>query len=762
MDENPNDSSSGGFLYALVSGVIVGAALLIVFCILRNRVPDVFQMRHLLNTWRSYNDYNGNRVGVTEPRPGKSCFGWIGPVFNTSEEEVVRKIGIDAAMFFRFFRTSFYITAILALFGAAVLMPTYGTGSQKDLPEDDVEHVQNGLRVISLSNVSPGNGRFWATVIAEIFTAAVVIYFLANDFKHYAVMRRKYRVSETPINYSVVVYDIPEEQRTESNVRDRFELLAPGQVAEVILIREPSTALKLQKKLDAAVNKREAAEYTRSVKGTDPQTRPGTCGCLMCWKSKVDSQNYWACEQDRLADEVHDQGTLAKVTPSAIVVLSNKRVANMLVQANSATNATTWHVERAPEPEAINWSAFTIPGYQAEMRSIAVAVFVFFFTLFWTIPATAIVGLFSLANLSQNSAFSWAASLIEASPFLTGLVEGLLPPVLMSVLISLIPALFRFIVSKERISSMARIEVKTRDYFFMFTLYGAFFVILIGASFFRDLEQLRKDFTKIIDLLAKEVPGTGIYFATFILVKCLVPFPLMLSGIIRVILRKIFLMLAKTERQKRKARTGGALFQYFREYGSGMLMLFLSLAFSSMAPLVPLCGMVYFGLGYIVFRYIILYTSYNEWDGGGVLFPGTYWGTMLGLILKQFVVIAVLGLKRAPGPAIVCIIPTVATICLTYIIAKRFNRIAANGSILDLHAGAAKKSDDLPPRYKSVYEQPAGKVTTYDNLNGVVGARDVYSEVEFDDPDNMDAVHSETLDDSVGYVPDPAADREDV
>lgn len=751
------DSTTAGFLYAVAIGTIVGTILLLVFCVLRTRVPEVFQLRSLLNTWKSCDDFNGIRVGVTQPRPTDSFFGWIRPVFVTSEDEVVRKIGLDAAMFLRSIRTFFFIMAIISVFGAILLMPVYATddGDKTKTPD-----AGKGLEKISVSNVSDQSKRFWATAIAEFFIAAVTIYFLASDYSHYASLRRRYRLSETPVNYSLIVYDIPEEDRKEETIRSRFEQMVPGQVTSVIVMRDPKTALKLQKKLDAAVAKREVAEYVCSTKGIEPETRPGFCGALLC-KPKVDAIRYWSSEQDRLADEIHDLGASAPTTPSAIVVLSNKRAAAVLREVNSSTNALNWHVECAPEPDAINWSAFSVPGYQVEVRSIMVATFIFFFTLFWTIPAAAIAGLANLTKLSETVAFSWARPLLDISPAVVGLIEGLLPPVVMSVIVSLIPTLFRFVVSQERLASLSKIEVKTRDYFYMFTIYGTFFAFVIGSSFFQDLNGLRKNFVLIIDLLATKVPGTGVYFATFIILQCLIPFPLALCGIVRVIVRAIFLKLAKTDRQKRKAKLSGSLFQFFRFSGAAMMILYLGLVFSSLAPLVPLCATVYFALAYITYRYQLLFSTYQEWEGGGELFPGLYWGTMMGLILKQLVVVATLGLKKAPGPSIVCLVPAIVTICLTGIIHKRFSGIAENGSFLDL-CTEPSKIDEVPRRYRMVYEQPAGKGTTYENLNGIGKPRDVYSEVEYYDGERNDAVHSETLDDSVGYVPDPAANREEV
>lgn len=758
--DDGSDATTTGFYSALYIGAAVGIVLLLLFSYLRTRVPDVFNVRALLNTWKTYNDFNGKRVGVVQPAPSDSFFGWLKPTFQVSEEEVLNKIGLDAAMFLRFIRTSFFICGILSLFGLIFVMPVFGTADGRD-----VDRSIAGLKIVTVSNVLPSSSRFWVVVVAEFFTAAVVMYFLSQDYKHYADLRRKYRSTETPANYSIVVYDIPAESRNEQAVRERFDQLVPGRIATVHIIKNPSNAIKFQKKLDNAVNKRETAEYILSTKNKEPQVRPGPLGAINCAAPKVDAIPYWSQEQDKFANKVSDEESEADPTPSAIIVCTNKRTASMLVQANSRTDALTWYVERAPEPNAIHWGSMSTPGYQAELRTIAVAVFIFFFTIFWTIPATAIVGLASLKTLSDVPAFSWARPMLDWSPELVGLIEGLLPPVVTAVLLSLIPPLFRAVVSLERISSVGQIEMKTRDYFFMFTLYGTFFVYLIGASFFRDLEKLRKDWIKIIDLLAAAVPESSVYYSTFIILKCLIPFTLLHSGLVRCVLRWVKLKwLAKTERQKRAARVGGSAFVYFRQYGFGMLTLFLCLAFSSIAPLVNISGTIYFGLAYVCFRYTILFASYNPWDGGGELYPGTFWGTMLGLMLKQAVVITVLSLKKAAGPVIACFFPLIITVCFTFIVNKRYQDVAKHGSLLDFYE-EGKEVNEVPSAYQHVYEQPAGKITNYENLNGVVEAKDVYGDVEVgrvEDQQKVDAVHPDTFDDNVGYVPDPAADRDDI
>lgn len=760
------DSATYGYLQVLGFGLVVTVILILIFSIMRRKVPDVYDHRALLNTWQYYDDYNGSRVGVVLPRSGPSFFGWIKPVFSVTEEEIVRKVGLEAAMFLRYLRTCFHLVVIFSLFGTLMLMPVYGTGTEKlgtkliEVTEDGVKKnitvpFVQGLKIISLANVSAGDSRVWATVIMEYIVAVVLIYFMYVDFSKFADLRREYRTSENPVNYSVVVYDIPEMDQSEADIRKRFELLVPGQVAHVILVRKCTAAAKFQKKLDVAVTKRELAEYIKETKGESPETRPGICGCLMCHKPKVDALEYWTREQDRLAGDIIELGSSEEGCAAAIVLFTNKRATALLAQANIATDATSWVVERAPHPEGVNWKAFTVPGYQVELRTLAIFVSIFFFTLFWSIPAVAISGLFSIQGLVDSPAFKWADFVLTLNPALVALIDSVLPAVVMSVLISLIPIFFRFLVSFERISSLAIVERKTRDYFYFFTLYGSFFVIVLGAAVTQDLQKVIDDPVELVRALARGIPGTGLFFATFILVLCLIPIPLQMSGLVRVIVRCILLKLAKTERQKRKARSGGSLFQFYRYSGQAMLVMFLAVMYSSLNPIVPISAVIYFGLALMTFRYMLCFTTYSPWEGGGELFLGSYWGTMIGLGLKQLVTVLVLALKESIAPAILCLIPLLFTIGFSMLLAKRFKEVAMHGSLYDM-ISSGTKLDEIPSRYKSVYEQPAGHEEEYENLNGVAEVKDVYPEVQYDE------LPSEHHDSNVGYVPDRAAVRDEV
>jgi calcium permeable stress-gated cation channel len=756
------DAKTLGFLWIVGLGLVVGFLCLAVFLCVRPRLPQVYQFRRLLNRYRTYNDFNGARVGFPSKRPEAGMFGWLGPTLATREDEVVRRIGLDAAMFLRFMRSQLLSFAIAAVFCCALLWPVYATGSNKDLPaladgSDDPKSV-GGLQILSLSNVPVGNGRIWATLTAEYVVCAVFLYFLYKDYAQYAEYRRQYRTAENPGNYSLVVYDIPAGMNTEEAVRERFELMVPGQVAEVVMARKARKGMEAEKVLATMIAKKERAQFLRASTGDEPMTRAGTCGACMCWKPKVPAVEYFEGEQERLEAKIADEGRSAANANSAVVVFTNKRAASLIAQANQGGNADEWTVHRAGEPEAVHWPAFHIPGYQAVWRSVAVIGFVFFLTFFWIIPATAIMGLANLESLSKLSAFSWAKKVRDLSPAVVGLVENALPAIILSVFLSLIPTFIRLALSQTRLHSAHLIDSKTRNYFYVFSIFASFVFIVIGAAALTELKGIIDDPAKITKLLASGVPRNGLFFASFVIVKTFIPLALLLLNPGRVIVRWIKLKFAKTERERRAAEETGSIFQYFQFYGQSMMMSLLGLTYSTLAPLVTLCVLVYYLMAFAVFKHNIIFASHRKWDGGGWDYPGAFYSVIASLLIKQLTMIGVLGLYEAPGETVLAIVPLVVTALFGMWCHKRFNRVSLHGSLHDQYA-AGSKVDEIPTRYQGLYRQPGVALQPYQNLSGMEDPRDVYADEDEDGFESDAHLKSEHHDTSVGYVPDRAGGR---
>lgn len=730
------DAATFGFLQTVAIALIVGVLFFLLFSVLRTKFDHVYQFRRLIHQWKDHDDFNGNRVGIPKVFPRKSPFAWISAALAADDEELNEQIGLDMTMYLRYLRSMMIAFAIVAVIGVALLMPVYGTGSNKNIvapspspspppgasPGAEANEIVpvRGLKVVSMANVPKGDPRMWATIIMEIIATCVFLWFMYHDYRRYAELRRKNLCSENPKNYAIAVYDIPKEHINEADIKKRFETIVPGQVAKVIIVRQNKKPFKLHKQLDAAVAKREQCEWVQANKGGDaPQHRPG------CFKSKVDSIDHWTSEQNRLEDEIIDGGRQAIYSSSAIIVFKNKRAASLLMQANIAADATEWNVEKMPEPKAIHWGAFSVPGYQAEIRRVAVLIAVIALTLFWTIPAMGIASLINLKALARDVVF--LKPILSLPDALLGLIQGLLPVVILAVIISLIPVFIRLMVKLEREHDEHVIDRKTRDYFYGFTIYGSFFIIVIGASILEQMTEIINDPISIFSVLGQKIPGNGLFFATFIAIQTGITVSMDLFNPVRLILVWLFGKLAKTERAKRKAAHNGCNPILFKRYGNAMMIAFMGIVFTPLAPIVTVCALVYFAYNYLVSRYNMQYNLWAESDGAGESYPGAFWGTLIGLLLHQIVVIVLVASNEGAAMAPFAIIPCIITVVFGIETGRRFRRVSMFGSLHD-HFSESVRKDEIPKNYVKEYTQPAIKPEKYNNLNGVEENLDDYHE----------------------------------
>ena len=91
-------------------------------------------------------------------------------------------------------------------------------------------------------------------------------------------------------------------------------------------------------------------------------------------------------------------------------------------------------------PNEIVWKSLKVSWWQRVVRRIAVISFITAMIVFWAIPV-AFVGLIS--NVTYLESYTWLHWLTKIPHSLMGIISGLLPAVLLSVLMSLVPIVMR-------------------------------------------------------------------------------------------------------------------------------------------------------------------------------------------------------------------------------------------------------------------------------------------------------------------------------
>lgn len=777
IDGEPSDADSQttGIYLNLAFGVPITLVCLLLFEPLRRRIPSVFEARRKLNLAGEPLDYEGNRV-YAPPAPSYKLFGWFLPTLRLDLDTIADTHGLDAAMFLRYQRF------MLALFCAmllptAVLLPVFYTGNMEDVAEN-VEDIPVGINKLSISNVATSDPwRFWLVLFVEYFITAFVLYHIYRQFKFYSKYRRRYRASPHPANYAIIVQDIPTKQCTEEAIHEYWNHIFPGEVAAVFHVQDARQLEKDKQKFWKAVTERERAElkqYNRTLRrrrkceklqqknkpipkkyrhledSDHDQDPSATCFGICVPRKPRRAIAYWREKQTLsyakvMAHQIRRKEGTMPPTQSAVVVFNTRRAASIAAQVNFARREDEWRVQRAPEPEAINWGVLAVGGRTIYLRQFVTTLLCTAFTIFWVIPVTAIMSLVSISSLAEltingSKPLQWLEGIKDLSSVITGFLESNLPTLVLIVFLSIVPNIFEFFVSISRIVSQAQQARLVRDWYFIFVVVSNFFFVAFSGTLLKEIAKIIDQPSQTVDILARNVPKQAAFMMNFILLTALTETPRELLQIFRVGGRWFKLtFIAKTERQREEADVGDMTMDYVGFYATGQLVTLLGLIYSTIQPLIIVCCIAYFAVSYVVFKYNVCYALYNDYQDGGRMFGGAIYAVWVGLIMHLLTMIGVLGLNKSPEQSVMIIIPTVVSVLFLLHCRKSFDRVIEHGSALETQdkledlenrAGIDSISEERTEMYEHPGFEELPTLEELENKSGVPGKSDETTEQE--------------------------------
>lgn len=757
---NQGETSDGatqtaGLYISLAVGIATTLLSVIMFEILRRKIPSIFESRATLHARRDPVDYNQTRV-FSPPSPSYRLLGWFRPVMHLELDAIAETHGLDTSLFLRFHRSMAFLFFLLLL-PTVPLLPIYFTGSNKKLPSSDILRTV-GIQLFSLSNVDRDDSwRFWGTLTADYAVAIIAVIVIYREFTVYAKHRIRYRASQNPANYTILAQDIPSSHASESAIYAYWDRLFPGEVARVYHVRNGKHLVKKQTRFWKAVTQRERAEWEFSknpkLKGERPTHKTGMCSCLRPKDTAVDSIDYWTERQEHYAKKLTlyqntREANHAPYTRAAFIVFTNRRAAAVAAQMNFTMKQHEWRISRAPEPRAINWNLLPIPSYQVVIRASLTCLASIALTMFWVIPITAIMGLTSLSGLAGleingNEPFNFLNDVETWPPIITGFLESFLPAVILSVFLSLVPLFLRLFVLISRIPSRASVDANVRDWYFNFVVFSNFLFLIVAGSLLNELGEIAERPTRATSFLASSAPKQGAFIMNFVIIKALSETPKELLQIGRVFLRWFFLRFARTKRQRQDKDTGNTEFVFFRYYAISQLIALLGLVYSTISPfIIPAC-LLYFMSTYIVWKYNLCFSNYNRYQDGGNMYGGALYGVWTGLFLHLVTMVGIFGLNQNPTQSILIIIPTVGVVAYLVQCRHSFGRIAQHGSGLEIMKRVEETDnvDHIPDGFAALYMHPGFEPLPDDieNLNGVDETPGSGKQVEFlDDGDDDD------------------------
>lgn len=360
-----------------------------------------------------------------------------------------------------------------------------------------------------------------------------------------------------------------------------------------------------------------------------PRMRTGLFGLF---GPRVDAIEYLSRQLKYLDHEILEaRKKHYPATPTAFVTMDSVANAQMAAQAVLDPRVHYFITRLAPAPHDIKWDHIGLSRREYMRKVYTVTVFIGISSVFLIIPVSYLATLLNLKTISKF--WPKLGELLANHLWAENIVTGLLPTYLFTLLNVGIPFLYEYLTSKQGFPSYSDEEISlvSKNFFYIFVNLFLVFTLAGTAS---NYWAYLSDTTKIAYQLATSVKEFSLFYVDLIIFQGIgmFPFKLLLAGsLIGFPLVKIQ---AKTPRQRLELYKP-PVFNFGLQLPQPILILIITLIYSVMSTRIIVSGLVYFVIGYYVYKYQLIYATDHLPHSTGKVWPLIYRRILVGLLLFQ-------------------------------------------------------------------------------------------------------------------------------
>ncbi|XP_019428753.1 PREDICTED: CSC1-like protein HYP1 [Lupinus angustifolius] len=587
--------------------------------------------------------------------------GWVRKAWEPSEEEFLSNSGLDAFVFMRIFIFSLKVFAFGGIIGMFILLPINYMGSQL---KDNSDFQHKSLDIFTIANVNNGSNRLWIHFSAAYVFTGVVCYLLYYEYGYISSKRIScfYSSEPQPHQFTILVRGIPIPRgSTCSDAVERFfQEYHPSTYLSHSVVRRSS---KLQNLITDADKLYRRLTHLKS-KNDAPQRRKRD-GFLGIVGPKVDIVDHYERRLGNIEDNVRmeQSSVAAKEVPAAFVSFKTRFGAAIAVHIQEGVNPTEWITEQAPEPHDVYWPLFTVSFIRRWISKLVVFVACVSLTVLFLIPVAIVQGLTHLDQL--ETWFPFLKSILRLS-VVSQVVTGYLPSLILQMFLSFIPPVMVMLSSLQGYISWSLIQKSACTKVLLFSIWNIFFAnVLSGSVLYR--VNIFLEPKEIPRVLAEAVPSQASFFIAYVVTTgwtTIASELFQLTKLIFSFVNRIF--------RRNVDDFDPPSIPYHSEIPRIRLFALLGVTYFILAPLILPFLLVYFCLGYIIYRNQLLKVYVPKYETGGGYWPTVHNSTILSLVLMHVIVIGIFGLKKLPLASGLTVPLPVLTLLFNEYCQKRF------------------------------------------------------------------------------------------
>lgn len=670
-------TSTSAVITTLVANLVVFGIFVTCFLLLR------------LKFKRIYSPKSSYDLVPEDKKPEKlpdDPFRWIYILLTKPHSFMIQHCGIDGYLFLR------YLLVLASCFIFGILMYTVL------LPVNAAHGAgEKGFDMLSIANIKHKDRYYAHVFIGWIFYGGIVfvIYrelFFFNSLRTAAIASPKNatKLSARTVLFQSVpnplldekqfyklfngvkrIYVARTSRKLEATVRKRETLCMKLEGAENKLLKAAVKAKLKADKKGNTIDSNEISDYVPENKR--PRHKSGGF-----FSKKIDTIDYCREEIPKLdaqVKELQKNYRSARVKNSIFVEFEDQYTAQLAFQSTMYHNplrmgpATT-----NVEPGEVYWPNMRMYWWEQIFRRFTSIAFITALIIFWAIPV-AFVGVISNITYLTNK-LPWLRWILNLPPQLLGLVTGLLPVIMLSILMALLPIFIRHMAKVAGAVSLQQIELFTQNAYFGFLIINSFLVVTIASSASSVVTKIVDKPLSAMSLLSNNLPKASNFYISYVTLQGLSITGGSLFQVVGLFLYYILGALLDSTVRKKWARFSGlgapGWGTTFPVYTNIACIVF---AYAVISPLILVFSAVAFLLVYIASAYNLTYVNIEAPETYGLHYPRALFQLFTGIYLGQVCMLGIFAVGKGWGPIVLQAISIGATAFAHIQLGQAFDRL---------------------------------------------------------------------------------------
>ncbi|AET39244.1 Csc1p Ecym_4167 [Eremothecium cymbalariae DBVPG len=668
----------------LLIASLLGLFAFISFSILLRRFPKLYASRKY-------------RIPSLPDWNEKSLFGWLPVLYRITDQQVLEYAGLDAFVLLGFFKMSIKFLSVCCFLSMTIISPIrYSfTGRYDDGNDGDggngtgTYYASSVLKELPIPEYDGGNEDaperaevyLWMYVVFTFFFTLLALYMLVEQTKIVVKTRQQYLGRQRAItDRTIRLSGIPMKLRNEQKLKQHIEGLKIGKVSSITICREwgslnrlfhyrslvlnvlelkisdcPSElrreqiyseehyTLRRRRNLDIedageSINEPPQSQDTyesenhRLFNEIQLKGRPTMRTGLFGWfGEKVDAIDYLTQQLNFIDEEiVKARQKHYSPTPTAFITMDSVANAQMAAQALLDPGVHCFIARLAPAPHDIKWDHVCLSRKERLAKSYSVTIFIGLCTIFLILPVSYLATLLNIKTITKF--WSGLAKFLEGNEWALNIVTGLLPYIFTLLNVG-IPYLYAHLTSKQGLVSHSEEELSlvSKNFFYVFVdLFLVFTLAGTASTYWGYLS----DTTKIAYQLAASVKELSLFYVDLIILQGIGFFPIKLLLVGSLIGFPFVKITCKTPRQRREM-FNPPIFNFGLQLPQPIVVLIITIIYSVMSTKILASGLVYFIIGYYVYKYQLVYATDHLPHATGKVWPLVFRRVIMGLLLFQ-------------------------------------------------------------------------------------------------------------------------------